>query len=279
MNCTICGKPTLPGAMLCAPCKAALKRARYVTVQEDMRRPSVIDVRRQPRRARTPAPTSTPVPAPIAKPVPTPAPAPAAAPPQPVPRQALRQAPPDPNAALGRRIFLGIFVVAAVLGGASYFGLRELGAHAGDGASLPAAEPRQDRSTSVAVPRSEEPAAPPAVPASAAAPSGSVAADPPAPKPPVKRAQVASRATFATTNGDPPEAVYVAPEPEKPAPAPPPPPPAPDRWQTMRDAQAQCDRQGVIDGLICGQRVKMQYCDGYWGKVPQCQGANVPYER
>ena len=34
MTCSICGKGTVPGAMLCRPCKAALKRARQFTVQE-----------------------------------------------------------------------------------------------------------------------------------------------------------------------------------------------------------------------------------------------------
>jgi hypothetical protein len=265
MNCTICGKPSLPGAMLCAPCKAALKRARYVTVQEDIRRTSVIDVRRQPRRARVAAAVPTPV-----RNVPDSA--------TPVPSHTST----DVNAALGRRIFIGIFVVAAILGSASYFGLRELGAHAGDGATaLPASELRHEVPASVAAPAKDEPASPPSSVAAAAAPVAP-GLDPlalPVAKPQVKRAPPASRATFATSNGDPPDATYVAPEPDKPAPAPPPPPPAPDRWQTMRDAQAQCDRQGLIDGLICGQRVKMQYCDGYWGKVAQCQGANVPYER
>lgn len=33
MTCSICGKGTVPGAMLCRPCKAALKRARQFTVQ------------------------------------------------------------------------------------------------------------------------------------------------------------------------------------------------------------------------------------------------------
>jgi hypothetical protein len=269
MNCTICGKPTLPGAMLCGPCKAALKRARYMTVQEDMRRPSVIDVRRASRRVRAPAPTPMPAAAKIA---------PDSVPPAPIPAAS------DFNSALGRRIFIGIFVVAAILGSVSYFGLRELGAHAGDAAPVSsAAAPGDEASPSVAAPAKEEPAAAPLQVATPVMPAAVVPDPqlPPAAKPPLKRAQTASRATFATTNGDPPDAVYVAPEPEKPAPAPapPPPPPAPDRWQTMRDAQAQCDRQGVIDGLICGQRVKMQYCDGYWGKVPQCQGANVPYER
>jgi hypothetical protein len=34
MSCTICGKSTGPGAMLCRPCKAAIKRARQFTVLE-----------------------------------------------------------------------------------------------------------------------------------------------------------------------------------------------------------------------------------------------------
>jgi len=34
MSCTICGKKAGPGAMLCRPCKAALKRARQFTVLE-----------------------------------------------------------------------------------------------------------------------------------------------------------------------------------------------------------------------------------------------------
>ena len=269
MDCTICGKPTPPGAKLCVPCKAALKRARYMTVQDDIRRPSIIDVRRPPRRARAPAPTPVPVPK-SAKRVPDHA--------TPVPIRASS----DFNFVFGRRIFVGIAVVAAVLGSISYFGLREIGAHAGDPAPASrAAETRQVASASVAAPGMEEaaPLTPSAASAVAPVVVGRDSPVPPAAKPPVKRSQLASGATFATANGDPPDAVYVAPEPAKPAPAPPPPPPAPDRWQSMADAQAQCDRQGVIDGLICGQRVKMQYCDGYWGKVSQCQGANVPYDR
>ncbi len=104
MDCTICGKSALPGAMLCAPCKAALKRARYVTVQEDLRRTSVIDVRRQPRRARSSAPN------------------PEQAPITPVPIAGRRKS------LEGRRRVLGVLVVAVVVGGAGYWGLRELSA-------------------------------------------------------------------------------------------------------------------------------------------------------
>ena len=262
MDCTICGKPALAGAMLCAPCKAALKRARYVTVQEDMRHPSIIDVRRQPRRARKP------VPAPDTA---NPAPMPAAI---------------DSNAKLGHRIFIGIFVLAAALGGASYFGLRETGARSHDNAStapMPTLEVRQETVASDAAAQKEEvavtrpiaagnvvPVATPQVP-TGTKPAGTDAA---------KRALLTGRASFATANGDPPEAVAPPPEPEKIAAAPPPPPrPVPDRWQNMGDALAQCDREGIIGGLICGQRVRIQYCDGYWGKVAQCPSAAAAYER
>jgi hypothetical protein len=266
MDCTICGKTALPGAMLCAPCKAALKRARYITVQEDMRPPSVIDVRRQRRRARSAA-------------------APAEATPR-APLPAPREIPPT----LGRRIFIGIFVLAAALGGASYFTQRELGARSHEQPSASptgSAEARQDVAVSIVAPEKADTAVVPS--AAEASRVVTLGAEPapatlPAAKLPgtaaARRTALANRATFATANGDPPDAVAVPPPPEIVAAAPAPPPsPVPDRWQNMRDAMAQCDREGVIAGLICGQRVRIQYCDGYWGKVAQCQGAGATYER
>ena len=286
MNCTICGKSTLLGAMLCAPCKAALKRARYVTVQEDIRRPSVIDVRRQARRA--PAVDPVAVEAPSAE---------ADAPPM-----APNLGDATANARLARRIFLGVFVLAGILGGASYFGQRELGARSHDTAAATSAS--DNASPAVPAPplttpalaaspvvapavSSSAPSASPLVPAGAEASGPPVAAAPNLAATkllaanPGKRAMVKNATTFATANGDPPDAVPM-PEPEKaqPAPAPPPPPPpAPDHWQSMRDAIAQCDREGMIDGIICGQKARIQYCAGYWGKVPQCPGPTVNPER
>ncbi len=91
---------------------------------------------------------------------------------------------------------------------------------------------------------------------------------------------MASRSTFATINGDPPEAVAPPPEPVKiAAVAPSPPRPVPDQWQTMRDALTSCDREGGLGGFICGQKVRVQYCDGYWGKVSQCPGSITTYDR
>jgi len=272
MDCTICGKTALPGAMLCAPCKAALKRARYVTVQEDLRRTSVIDVRRQPRRARSPAPK------------------PEQAPITPVPIAARRKS------RDGRRRVAGALVIAVVVGGAGYWGLRELSARPridAPGTTAFGAEVQQLPAGGVAAARNNESAAAPLpLPASApalnptsvsaqaqAAPQAAAATKPPA-APVVKRTVMASRSTFATTNGDPPEAVAPPPEPVKiAAVAPPPPRPVPDQWQNMRDALAACDREGGLGGLICGQKVRIQYCDGYWGKVAQCPGSITTYDR
>lgn len=272
MDCTICGKSALPGAMLCAPCKAALRRARYVTVQEDIRRTSVIDIRRHPRRAgRTAAKREQ---APIT----------------PVPIVGRR------NSLEGRRRVFGALVMAVVLGGAGYWGLRELSARPHTdaiGATASGEDVRQVPDAGAVASRNNEYAvAAPPLPESGPAPvpksmAAQVEAGPQAPatpKPPaapvVKRTVMASRSTFATINGDPPEAVAPPPEPVKiAAVAPPPPRPVPDQWQNMRDALAACDREGGLGGLICGQRVRIQYCDGYWGKVAQCPGSITTYDR
>ena len=152
---------------------------------------------------------------------------------------------------------------------------------------MPVREARAEIAASVAVPPKTEAASVPSpVEAGTVVPAGAdpVPQAPPATKPAaaaaVKRTLLASRASFATANGDPPDAVAPPPEPERIAAAPaPPPPPVTDRWQNMRDALTQCDREGILGGLICGQRVRVQYCEGYWGKVAQCPGAVVVYDR
>ena len=267
MDCTICGKTSLPGAMLCAPCKAALKRARYVTVQDDMRPPSVIDVRRQRRRARAPVARTE------------------AAPPAQLPAARERQS------KLVRRVVIGVVLLVVALGGASYFTQRDLGARSrAESGVAPAIAPevRHEVAASGAAPgNADAKGVPSAVEQSKNVTIGAEVAPvtPPSTKlgatAAVKRTMPANRATFATANGDPPDAVAPPPEPLVIAAAPPPTParPIPDRWQNMREALAQCDREGVFGGLVCGQRVRIQYCEGYWGKVAQCQGAAATYER
>jgi hypothetical protein len=60
----------------------------------------------------------------------------------------------------------------------------------------------------------------------------------------------------------------------KAAPAPPPRPAAPtDRWAQMHDDLQRCTREDFINRVVCDQRVRLRYCEGYWGKVAQCPGA------
>lgn len=269
MDCTICGKSTLPGMMLCAPCKAALKRARYVTVQEDMRRPSIIDVRRQPRRAHASPAVATPEPEPA--------------------RTSRLRLFSSLNSNSGRPVVIGILALAA-LGAVAYVGQQETGAHARDDASAALVLVPEVRQVIAAKVATTQPAAteivPPPVEAKSIEPTGTdvsphaQSATRPAVTAAVKRTILADRASFATANGDPPDAVNPPPEPEKLVAMPaPPPPPVPDRWQNMRDGLARCDSEGVFNGIICGQRVRIQYCEGYWGKVAQCPGAAANYER
>jgi hypothetical protein len=191
------------------------------------------------------------------------------------------------NSVLARRIYTGVFVAALALGGVSYFGQRAVGAHAGSAAApLPVAADESPVNTATP----EVAAAPPPVVVASPAAVASVPAPiegeptPPATKPVAvsgKRAVARSTASVATVNGDPPDAWNPPPEPPKIAAAPVPPPPVvvPDRWQSMRDSIAQCDREGMIAGIICGQKARIQYCEGYWGKVPQCPGPTVNPER
>jgi hypothetical protein len=47
----------------------------------------------------------------------------------------------------------------------------------------------------------------------------------------------------------------------------------PDRWQAMNAELARCSRENFIAGILCDQRTRWQYCDGYWGQVPQCRAS------
>jgi hypothetical protein len=40
----------------------------------------------------------------------------------------------------------------------------------------------------------------------------------------------------------------------------------------MHDAMARCKREDFFRRIGCEQSVGLQYCEGYWGKVPQCPG-------
>jgi hypothetical protein len=53
-------------------------------------------------------------------------------------------------------------------------------------------------------------------------------------------------------------------------------PPVPDRWDTMSAALASCSRENFLAGVVCAERARLQYCEGFWGQVPQCRSATRP---
>jgi hypothetical protein len=71
-----------------------------------------------------------------------------------------------------------------------------------------------------------------------------------------------------------PQAASPAPPTAAPAAAPPQEPVKLDRWQTMNAAIARCPRADFFAGVLCEQRVRLQYCEGYWGDVPECRSPN-----
>ena len=49
-----------------------------------------------------------------------------------------------------------------------------------------------------------------------------------------------------------------------------------DRWAQMSEELSRCTREDFIARVICDQRVRFRYCEGYWGKTAQCPGNPVP---
>ena len=45
--------------------------------------------------------------------------------------------------------------------------------------------------------------------------------------------------------------------------------PRPDRWQVMNENLGRCGGD-LIARIVCHQRVRGQFCEGYWGEVPEC---------
>jgi hypothetical protein len=128
--------------------------------------------------------------------------------------------------------------------------------------SPPALEPTSSAAPAAApAPASgaESAAATSEAPAAGAPKADAAKARPPRPAPP-SPAKGSPKAAAATP-------AAIAPPP---APAPVAAAPRPDRWELMKDELARCARDNVLSRLACEQRVGIRYCDGYWGKVPQC---------
>ena len=247
-GCRICHGPTLPGMRLCTQCKAALKRARQETVSELIPSPARAPSARNARRSAAPRAVAEPGPG-------------------------------HSRTRAGRWRIAAIVLCVAAAAGVAYGALRLARPTDSlpDGQAVPSATSTPPPGESLVPPR-PEPA--PGPDSSAPAPTAAKAAIPqetrhaPVPKtaPPAssRSGDVAPVPTaraftlFAAAPEPPPPQPVVAPAPVAP------PAPAPDRWQRMADAISQCGHEGFLAGAICEQRVRLQYCDGYWGKVAQC---------
>ena len=270
MKCLICGRVSLPGAKLCLDCKAARKRAFDATVT-------------QPLLAGAGAARGTAAPLRMFKPS------------QSVPDVARRAAKialaaqaqsklaiDSPPRRAGQWPIIvgaiGMVLVAVVVGSSGHW----FGASKSDTfAAVPIERPPAQASPSAAsIVRSSTPGAA----AAGVAATVPVVANPAEALPPA----AATKADAAARPGArrrPEKAPIPLPSPE-PLPPPvvaierPPPPvvrevPRPDRWQLMNEAIARCPRADISSRVSCEQRLRAQYCEGFWGQVAQC--ASIPY--
>jgi len=264
-KCAICRQPSVPGERLCAPCKSALKRARDTTVSEAIlptrrarRRPERIDANVAPTLAgEAPgAPLSTTM-----------------------------------RAGWARRATAGAAALAALVAVAGWLAhTRDPDRPISPRYSVGAAEASTETVAAAASPDLRAVAVPPAPVAPATAPGSSErgpdrppidprtlpasiavprAPAPPAPEPvspagnpPVGRGIATDPALGAFPPAPPPQPVLVAQAP--------PPKPVPDRWQRLADALARCPANDVIARTVCQEALRLEQCEGYWGRVAPC---------
>ena len=249
-TCRICGQPALPAVRLCAQCKAALKRVRYDTVSQQMPMP-----RRTRGGDRSHAPARH------------------------VDDVAAGAARRDGTVSWrGMRIPLALGAMVAIVGSAGYFIVRQI--HAATPPEAVAASRASDVEKSADRPQNFTPA--PLVVAVASSVNPATvpqAPDAAAPRdvapPAVARARSAARSVKAPATAIGPPAPEPSPEPP-PVPAvvalapAPPAPRAPDRMQLLAQAFTQCPQDSMLPRMVCEQKARLQYCDGYWGQTPLC---------
>jgi len=265
MSCQICGQRSAPGSKLCADCRAARKRAYDPTITQPLLamagagtisrtlsrlRRSDNSPEAKARRAARKAKAAGEAPPPAA--------ATAAA---------------GPVAVGSRSILWALLAIGVVVAGIAGWHLPSRTPGAPDVETAPTATPAQPAPDAAPARMTPSATTPPAtalpplptivereiVPNSHAEGKPATAKRTPAPKavapPPEPAAEV--------------EVVRAAP----PEPAPPAPKPVPraDPWQQMNEAIGRCPA-GFLGRVVCEQKVRLQYCEGQWGKVPQCPG-------
>ena len=290
MNCAICGNDNQAGTRFCVHCGAALVAPAGTSPQNTIAAAGAILSPKKPAAAGLSGsePTAT-----------IPPYTPRAAPPPEQRRVAapsVEPAPPIPAYnADPKRAGLIVVVIAAVgvLAAAAYVGFKVM-SNRGAGDVLTRIE--TPPSNTVPSPRTsgtneappapeppkavEAPSAPPASPVETrpATPEHPIAPPAPPPKAEAKATRAspsgqASRQQTSPSAGTPPSAPAAQPPVHAAAPAAPAAAPVQDRWAQFAEELHRCQGEAFLSRVVCDQRVRLHYCDGYWGKVPQCPGA------
>jgi len=264
MKCTICGGRSLPGAKLCLPCRAALRRARDETVSEllplprrlgalaatgmsTLSRPiDLIAERRAKRRARKAAE---------------------------VPSIDVVLTPRYPPL---RAAAITLFVLA--VGVLAYGFTQQLRGdpHTSvvpDNATAPVPRTSVSPTALAAEARQTVLSAVPSRESATATPNEQPVAQTVAPRIDTKPRRTAPASSRLPAKVEAPTTTPVEVIPMVVAAVPPPPAPevAPDRWQLLSAALARCTGN-LFARIGCEHVARAEYCDGYWGQVAQCPG-------
>lgn len=270
MTCKICGRPSAAGAKLCADCRAARKRAYDATITQPLLalagagtvsrtlsrlRRSEASPEAKARRAARKAEAA-------AKAAALPATAPATA----------------ASSAKSRSLLWVLLTIGIVLAGVAgwYLPNRPPATSEGGDASITTPAPLEQRATSPQTgPANASPTA--SAPASATLPPlPAIVERELVPYSPAPGKPTGAKRVIAAPKAVPPPEAQAEVEIVR---APPQPPPAPapkavpriDPWQQMAEAIGRCP-EGFLGRMVCEQRVRLQYCEGHWGQVPQCPG-------
>ena len=271
MTCKICGRPSPAGAKLCADCRAARKRAYDATITQPLLalagagtvsrtlsrlRRSEASPEAKARRAARKAEAAAKVAA-----VPATAPATVA------------------SSAKSRSLLWVLLAIGVVLAGVAGWHLPNrppATSEAGD-ASTTSPGPSEQRATS---PQPEPANARPAASAPASAtlpPLPAIVERELVPYSPALGKPTGAKRVIAAPKAAPPppeppaEVEIVRAPPLAPPAAAPKAVPRIDPWQQMAEAIGRCP-EGFLGRVVCEQRVRLQYCEGHWGQVPQCPG-------
>lgn len=245
MRCRICGQATLPGARLCGPCRAALKRARHggdadAIGLDDEAAAGVA-----------------------------------------LPRTGAAAVPASRAVSAQRRRWPAVVMLASVLAAAAYVLPRSHFASDEPRAAV-AADPFRAMHPRAVIDASAPLRAPVAAPQPSVAstlerPLDAVPPREGEPPRPIKAQSARRRGEAQRVDQAATADAQAASPPGRAALSPSPVPVAitevtRTRWQSMDDAMTAC-RGGFLDRLLCRQKARIAFCDGYWGRVPECATA------